>query len=113
MSPKDIPMQAQRGGVSIPPNHSHPVPEGGEWSAELPGCLTPGKDPVPPVQEVGSTSQVGVNGTKNLNPPGYDHRTFHPAASRYTDCAISAVTLMQNEESRRNEVLCSFRTSSL
>jgi hypothetical protein len=38
--------------------------------------------------------KLGENGTENLIPPGYDHRTFQPVSSHYTDCVISAVTLM-------------------
>jgi hypothetical protein len=40
----------------------------GEWSASRPGRFTPGKDPVPIVQEVGWASGPVWTGAKNLAP---------------------------------------------
>jgi len=45
--------------------------------------LTPGKDPVPIVQEAGWV----WTGAENLAPPGFDPRTVQPVDSRYTDYA--------------------------
>jgi hypothetical protein len=61
--------------------------EGGEWSASRLGRFTPGKDPVPVVQEAGWAPEPVWIGVENLAPPGFDPRTFQPVASRYTDCA--------------------------
>jgi hypothetical protein len=52
-----------------------------------PADLTPGKDPVPILQEVGwASGPVGVI-AENLALPVFDPRTFQPVASRYTDWA--------------------------
>ena len=50
-----------------------------------PAAFTPGKDPVPIVQEAGWASGPVWTGAENLAPPGFDPRTFQPVASRYTD----------------------------
>ena len=60
------------------------------WSALRAGRFTPGKDPVPIVQETGWAPEPVWIGAENLAPPGFDPWTFQPAASRYTDCAITA-----------------------
>ena len=45
--------------------------------------FTPGKDPVPIVQEA-----EWAPGTENITPPpGFDPRTVQPVAGRYTDYA--------------------------
>ena len=49
--------------------------------------LTPGKDPVPVVQEAGWASGPVWTGAENLAPPGFDPRTVQPVGSRYTDYA--------------------------
>ena len=49
--------------------------------------LTPGKDPVPIVQEAGWTSGPVWTGAENLASPGFDPRTVQPVGSRYTDWA--------------------------
>jgi hypothetical protein len=46
---------------------------------------TPGKDPVPTVQEAGWAPGPAWTGAENLAPPGFDPRTVQPVASRYTD----------------------------
>jgi len=60
----------------------------GEWSAPRLGRFTPGKDPVPIVQDAGPM----WTGAENLPPPppGFDPQTIQPVASRYTDWAIAA-----------------------
>jgi hypothetical protein len=45
-------------------------PEGGGWSAPHPGRFTPGKDPVPNVQEAGWVPGPVWTCTKNLAPTG-------------------------------------------
>jgi len=47
--------------------------------------LTPGKEPVPIVQEAGWASEPVWTGAKNLAPLGFDPRTVQPVGSRYTD----------------------------
>jgi hypothetical protein len=59
--------------------------EGGGWSAPRPGRFTPGKDPVPIVQEAGWASGPVWKSAKNLFPTGFDPRTVQPVVSRYTD----------------------------
>jgi len=49
--------------------------------------LTPGKDPVPIVQEAGWASGPIWTGAENLAPPGFDPGTVQPVGSRYTDYA--------------------------
>jgi hypothetical protein len=56
---------------------------GGQHHA--PVAFTPGKDPVPIVQEAGWAPEPVWIGAENLAPPGFDPRTFQPVASRYTD----------------------------
>jgi len=56
-----------------------------------PGRFTPGKDPVPIVED----AWVGLQGRsgwvrKTSPPPGFDPRTVNPVASRYTDYAMPA-----------------------
>jgi len=55
--------------------------EGGEWSAARPGCtLTPGKDPVPILQEAGGPQ--GRSGrSENLVLTGIRSRTVQPVVS--------------------------------
>jgi hypothetical protein len=56
--------------------------------------FTPRKDPVPIVQEAGWAPGPVWTGAENLAPPpGFDPRTVHPLASRYTDYAFVAVVL--------------------
>ena len=44
--------------------------------------LTPGKDPVPIVQEAGWASGPVWTGAENLAIPGFDPRTVQPVGSR-------------------------------
>jgi hypothetical protein len=46
---------------------------------------TPGKDPVPIVQEAGWAPGPVRTGAENLAPPGFDPRTVQPIPSCYTD----------------------------
>jgi hypothetical protein len=55
-----------------------------------PAAFTPGKDPVPIVQEAGWAPEPVWIGAENIAPPGFGPRTFQPVASRYTDYAIPA-----------------------
>jgi len=50
-----------------------------------PAASTPGKDPVPIVQEVGWGPGPVWKGAENLTPPGFDPRTVQPVASCYAD----------------------------
>ena len=49
--------------------------------------FTPGKEPVPIVQEAGWAPGQVWTGAENLAPPGFDPRTIQFVASRYTDYA--------------------------
>jgi hypothetical protein len=55
-----------------------------------PAAFTPGKDPVPIVQEAGWAPEPVWTGAENLAPPGFDPRTFQAVVSPYTDYAIPA-----------------------
>jgi hypothetical protein len=46
---------------------------------------TPGKDPVPIVQETGWSPGLVWTAAENLATPGFDPRTIQLVASRYTD----------------------------
>ena len=52
--------------------------------------FTPGKDPVPVVQEAGWAPEPVWIGAENLAPSGFDPRTFQPVASRCTVYTIPA-----------------------
>ena len=52
-----------------------------------PAAFTPGKDPVPIVQEAGWAQEPVCIGAENLAPAGFDPRTFQPVASSYADYA--------------------------
>ena len=47
--------------------------------------FTPGKDPVPNVQEAGWVPGQVWTGAENLAPQGFNTRAIQPVASRYTD----------------------------
>ena len=52
----------------------------------VPGRFTLRKDPVPTVQEAGwALGSVWTHAENLAPPPGFDHWTVHPVASRYTD----------------------------
>jgi len=55
-----------------------------------PAAFTPGKDPVPIVQEAGWALEPVWMGAENLAPSGCDPQTLQPLASRYTNYAILA-----------------------
>jgi hypothetical protein len=56
-----------------------------------PRPLYPDKYPVPIVQEAGWAPQGRSGRVRKISPPtGFDPRTVHPVASRYTDWAIAA-----------------------
>ena len=57
----------------------------GGWSMPRPGRFTPGKDPVPILQEAGWPQGRSGRVRKISPPPGFDPRTVQPEASRYTD----------------------------
>jgi hypothetical protein len=59
---------------------------GGQHHA--PAAFTPGKDPVPIVQEAGWAPGLVWTGAENLTPPGFDPQTVRPRASRYTDYTV-------------------------
>ena len=81
--------------------------EGDKKSTPSPGRLTPGKDPVPIMQEAGWTSGPVWAIWKNPAPPPpptqpeLDSQTVQQhAASRYTDWAIPATGRFPVESSR-------------
>ena len=90
-----------KGKGKVHPRTGHEGPEGeemysstlpstmaldmGGWSAPRPDRITPGKDPVPIVQDAGWAPGPVWTGAENLSPPGFDPRTVQSVASRYTD----------------------------
>jgi hypothetical protein len=55
-----------------------------------PAAFTPGKDPVPIVQEAGWAPEPVWMGAENLATPGFDPRAFQSVASCCTDYAFPA-----------------------
>jgi len=65
--------------------------DGGGWSALNPGrSLRLGKTRYPLYRRLGGPQGRSGRVQKISPPPGFDHRTVQPVASRYTDCAIPA-----------------------
>ena len=52
-----------------------------------PPAFTPGKEPVPILQEAGSSPGPVWIGAENIASPGFDPRTVQPVGSRYTEYA--------------------------
>ena len=67
--------------------HDHGTRRGWGVSVTSRPLFTPGKDPVPIVQEAGWAPGPVWTGVESLAPPGFDPRTVQPVASRYTDWA--------------------------
>ena len=62
--------------------------EGGKCSAVQTGrTFTPGKKPIPIVQEAGWAPGPVLAGGKSRPPPEIDPRTIQPVVSHYTDWA--------------------------
>ena len=55
-----------------------------------PAALPPGKTRYPPYRRLGGPQGRSGRMRKISPPPGFDPRTVHPVASRYTDWAIPA-----------------------
>ena len=86
---------AHRGsrGIALP-FHDHGTRRGWGFSVTPQPLFTPGKDPVPIVQEAGWAPGPVWTGAENLAPPppGFDPRTVQSAASCYTDFATQPTT---------------------
>jgi hypothetical protein len=63
-----------------------------------PAVFTPRKDPEPTVEKAGCAPEPVWIGTENRDPPGFDPRTFQSVASRYTDYAIPALSILTPEQ---------------
>ena len=61
--------------------------------------FTPGKEPVPIVQEAGWAPGPVWTGAENLAPPGFDPRNVQHVASRYTDLATRPTKLIVKKQS--------------
>jgi hypothetical protein len=70
------PEQAQSVVVGIALPFLTPALEVGGWSAPHPGRFTPGKDPVPIIQEAGWGPGPVWTCAKNLTPPGFFTTVF-------------------------------------
>ena len=72
--------------------HDHGTRKGWGVSVTPRPLFTPGKDPVPIVQEAGWAPGPVWTGAENLAPPtGFDPRTVQVAASRWTDYATRPI----------------------
>ena len=67
--------------------------DGGGCQRHAPAAFTPGKNPVPIVQEAGWAPGLVWMGAENLAPQGFDPQTIQPVASCYTNYAILAPQL--------------------
>jgi hypothetical protein len=73
--------------------------------------FTPGKDPVPIVQEAGGSQGLSGQVQKISTPPGFDPWTVQPVANRYTDYA-NGPTIFLNPQGKvspfisPSDVLC-------
>jgi len=62
---------------------------------QAPAALPPGKTRYPFYRRLGGSQSWSGRVPKPRPPPGFDHWTVQPVASRYTDCAIPAHTHKQ------------------
>ena len=77
-------------GIALP-FHDHGTRRGWGVSVTPQSLFTPGKDPVPIVQEAGWARGPVWTGAENFAPPlGFDPWTVQPIASSYTDWAVPA-----------------------
>ena len=85
---------AHRGsrGIALP-FHDHGTRRGWGVNVTPRPLFTPGKDPVPVVQEAGWAPGPVWAGAENLAPAGIRTRTFQPVASRYTGWANGPTTV--------------------
>jgi len=82
-------------GIALP-FHDHGTRRGWGVSFTHRPLSTPGKDPVPIVQEAGWAPGRVWTGEENLGPPPeFDPRTVQPIASGYTDWATRPAKLKQ------------------
>jgi hypothetical protein len=58
-----------------------------------PGHFTPGKNPIPIVQEARWAPCTSGRARKISRRPNFDPRTVHPVASHYTDYATTAAEI--------------------
>jgi len=56
----------------------------------VPAALPPGKTRYPLYKRIGGAQGRSGRVRKISIPPGFDLRTVHPVASRYTDCTTPA-----------------------
>ena len=80
-------------GIALP-FLDHGTRRGWEVSFTLRPLFTPGKDPVPIVQEAKWAPGIDWTDRKISSPPRFDPRTVQPVTSRYTDYAIRPTAFM-------------------
>jgi hypothetical protein len=91
MSPYNRPPRAYRGSRIIALLILNIGARRGRRSATRLGRSTPGKYPVPIVQEAGSGRVRKIS-----PPPGFDPRTLQPVVSRYTDWATWPIVVISH-----------------
>ena len=74
----------------------NPALRGNDWLAPHSRRFTPGKDPLPIVQEAGLASGTVCMARKMLSPPEFEPQTVQPDASLYADNNALAARLLSN-----------------
>ena len=87
---------AHRGsrGIALP-FHDHGTTRGWGVSVKPRPLFTPGKDPVPIVEEAGWAPGPVWKGAENPDSPGFDPRTVQTVTSRYTDWATGSTIIIK------------------
>jgi hypothetical protein len=70
-----------------------------------PAAFTPGKDPVPTVQEAGWAPEPVWIGAENLAPPGFDPRNPLSRNNKLTNDRLTASDILIFRDYVRNELL--------
>ena len=93
--------------------HDHGTSRGWGVSVTPQPLFTPGKDPVPIVQEAGWVPGPVWTGAENLAPSGFDPRTVQPVASRYTDYATRPTRYCSHGSINKRNIYPQFSVRSL
>jgi len=80
--------------------HDHGTRRGRVVSSTPRPLFTPGKDPVPIVQEAGWASGPVWTGAENLAPPTFDPRTVQPVVSRDENLNSQIIMVVQKRRSQ-------------
>jgi hypothetical protein len=92
--------------------HDHGTRRGWGVSVTPQPLFTPGKDPVPIVQEAGWVPGPVWTGTENLAPSEFNPQTVQPVASRYTDWATGPTRYCSHEPINKRNTYPQFSVRS-